>query len=384
MKEIPLEILDRALDWERSRAIADLAGAGPGARLFTCEALVPLLAAAMYRLIGGPLLLAVAREAGALTSDVDRFVPGEAHHLPGSGPGGDWLRPYDEAAGQRLKAARALEEGKLVVIGVEALAGGLPAPLSKPWPLNISTGGELDLEATLRLLVDGGYQREYTVEGWGRFAVRGGILDIFPSTADRPVRIELVGDRVESLREFNVVSQRSSDPIETVEVFPAGDVGQSEEYATPGGRQPLVLAVNPDVLEARVTEFTTEAGLARPVGPVLERWGRVLSASTIGGEAKGTLRFGGTAAREFHGDLTAAAEAWDSLSVEGTDVFLLLDGKGQVARASELWGESPRAGREPRAQPRPLHLRRRPGKTGAAQARTARLERYARLLLRGA
>jgi len=349
MEDIAAVILARSLDWSRSIEAAE-AVRGDGAGLSTSEAMAPLLAATLYRILGGPMVVAVPRDSLLLAEEIDVFIPGEAQHLPGAGPGGEWLRPYDEAVGQRLKAARALRQGKLVVAGVEALAGGAPGTLPEPWPLNFRAGDELDLEKVLQLLVDGGYEREYTVEGWGKFAVRGGILDIFPSTSDRPVRIELLGDRAESLREFNVVTQRSSDAIASVEIFPAADsvVTDSVRGATlpAGERQATVIALNPQLIEARIVEFASDAGLEPPTGEVLGGWGRVVAVDTIGG-AKGAVAFPGAPAREFRGDLTSAVESWKKLASEGNEVFLLLDGKGQVQRALELWQEASGGGPAP-------------------------------------
>ncbi|MHB8895241.1 MAG: transcription-repair coupling factor [Candidatus Geothermincolia bacterium] len=354
---IAREILDRALGWERARDVVEAVQGGGEARISTSEALVPLLAAVLYRTVGGPLVVASATHAAALAADIDCFIPGEAFHLPGAGPGGDWLRPYDEAVGKRLKAARALSEGKVAVIGVEALVGGMPATLEAPWPLKFEAGAELDLETTLRLLVDGGYEREYTVDGWGRFAVRGGIIDIFPSTADRPVRIELIGDRIESIREFNVVSQRSAGPIENVEVFPASDQSPTTVLPGEGGEAghhgaavagARVLAINPQVIEARAIEFTTDAGLEPPTAPLLPGWGKTVAAETIGGAGSEAVNFPGGPAHEFRGDLSAAVAEWGKTISSGGDVFLLLDGKGQVERARDLWQESGKGRGAPR------------------------------------
>ena len=354
MDETAKEILGKALEWKRAEDVARSVRARGEARVFTSEALVPLLAAVLYRTVGGPLIVAASKGAAALADDIRCFIPGDALHLPGAGPGGDWLRPYDEAVGQRLKAARALSEGKVVTVGVEALVGGMPGTLAEPWPLLLKAGDEFDLEWMLNTLVDGGYQREYTVDGWGRFAVRGGILDIFPSTSDRPVRIELLGDRIESIREFNVVSQRSGSTVGFSEVFPAADNVPGREVGS-SGKPPFmvegatVLAVNPSVIEARAVEFTMDVGLESLEGPVLPGWGRVVSVETIGGPGPGVVEFPGGSAREFRGDLNAAVEAWKKLISARNDVYLMLEGKGQVERARELWLETGRAGMAPRA-----------------------------------
>jgi hypothetical protein len=132
MDDIAGMILEKALAWDRAREVSEHARKPGEARIFASEALVPLLAAVLFRNVVGPLVVAVARDAAALAADIQCFIPGECFHLPGGGPGGDWLRPYDEAVGQRLKAARALSQGKVAVVGVEALVGGMPGELAEP------------------------------------------------------------------------------------------------------------------------------------------------------------------------------------------------------------------------------------------------------------
>jgi transcription-repair coupling factor (superfamily II helicase) len=337
-------VLNRVLDSPHAQEVAEQSRR-IGGHIFTAEAMTPLLVALLFRIRGGPIVVAVSGEAAALAADIECFIPGDVTHLPGAGPAGDWFRPYGEAVGMRFRAARSLKAGRVAVVGIEALAGGIPSDLPAPWPLEIGAGDDLNLERTLRLLVDGGYEREYTVEGWGRFAVRGGILDIFPSTAERPVRIELEGDRVASLREFNVVTQRSSARLERVDVFPASEATSG---AGPGKIEgATVVAVNPGLIEGKVVEFCEEAEIEQPQDSVVEKWGAPLYVETLGGPTRDGTLFPGEAVREFRGDLDAAVETWRKLSSGGTDVFLLLDGEGQVERAGELWHEAGRRTPEP-------------------------------------
>ena len=74
-----------------------------------------------------------------------------------------------------------------------------------------------------------GYDREVQVEGPGQFAVRGGILDIYPLTEEMPVRIELWGDEVDSIRTFDVESQRSIENLSEIIIFPAQEFPQKGE-----------------------------------------------------------------------------------------------------------------------------------------------------------
>jgi len=87
--------------------------------------------------------------------------------------------------------------------------------------LEIREGTDLDMRETLTLLVDNGYVRTDLVGEPGEFAFRGGILDLFPLNIDSPVRLELFGDTVESIRQFDVETQRSGDSLAQVTVEPA-------------------------------------------------------------------------------------------------------------------------------------------------------------------
>lgn len=314
------------------RLLEHALGAG-GARIGCQKAMVPLITALLYRELGGPVLVAVPGDAAGMASDVNCFAPDSAAHMPAPGPTGDLFRPYEEAVGGRLAAASRLEQGEIAVAGVEALLGGIPGPLPEPWPLELREGGELPLEWTLRVLVEGGYQREYAVEGWGRFAIRGGILDIFPSTADRPVRIELSGDNIESLREFSVVTQRSSSRLERVFVYPA------REIVAQGGALPVgtrLIAVDPEIIKARAVEFQVEDGPGPAGGPLPGEAEPLIEINTMRRGDSG-FEMPGEPVREFRGDIPAALREWDRLITGGTEVLALLDGRGQVERARELW-----------------------------------------------
>ena len=86
--------------------------------------------------------------------------------------------------------------------------------------LKFKVGDRCDLEVLKQKLVDLGYQRFDLIDGRGEFSVRGGIIDI--STTDNTgIRIELWGDEIDSIRHFNIISQRSIDNIEKIEIFPA-------------------------------------------------------------------------------------------------------------------------------------------------------------------
>ena len=88
----------------------------------------------------------------------------------------------------------------------------------------VRQGADLDPADLVARLVHAGYRREYQVEARGELAVRGGIVDVFGSTANLPIRIDLFGDEVERLTEFEVAGQRSVADLEQVELFGCREV----------------------------------------------------------------------------------------------------------------------------------------------------------------
>jgi len=123
-------------------------------------------------------------------------------------------------------------EAQVVVTPVaSALLRYFPAQVYRELARTVRDDEELPLEELLKFLRAAGYQREQTVDMPGQFAVRGGIVDVFPPEGRYPVRIELLGDAVESLREFNPETQRSVRPIERVTLLPLLEerTGRGEE-----------------------------------------------------------------------------------------------------------------------------------------------------------
>ena len=95
--------------------------------------------------------------------------------------------------------------------------------------ITVRAGQQIDRDDLVADLVAAGYRREDMVEHRGEVAVRGSIVDVFPSTADRPVRIDLWGDEVDRLTEFSVTDQRSTGDLAEVEIFPCRELLPTDE-----------------------------------------------------------------------------------------------------------------------------------------------------------
>jgi transcription-repair coupling factor (superfamily II helicase) len=156
------------------------------------------------------------------------------------------LMPYEETpmsadlAAARAKAQMALVTGRQVVViaPVRALGRRMVPPRVVTESLRrLRVGDTVDLSELEESLAGLGYERLGRVDARGQASVRGGIIDIFPRDADEPVRIELFGDEVESLRVFDPESQRSRGDIDEVVITPAREFLYSSELRDAGRRK---------------------------------------------------------------------------------------------------------------------------------------------------
>jgi len=124
---------------------------------------------------------------------------------------------YRWLASRRASAGAAPEPAPVVVAPWTALATRVPTRDSvRARSVHLEVGQTIDRDALIAALAAAGYARMPLVEDRGELAVRGGILDLFPPQRPRPVRVELLGDEIESIREFDAASQRSQESLGTV------------------------------------------------------------------------------------------------------------------------------------------------------------------------
>ena len=170
---------------------------------------------------GRPVLLisSTFREAEELTAALQSLVGEQAvayypawETLPH-----ERLSPRSDTVGRRLDLLRRLAGNsdvpapQIVVAPVRSVLQPQVKGLGELKPIRLAVGTEIDLMDLASALVGAAYTRVDLVERRGEFAVRGGIVDVFPPTEEHPVRIDFFGDTVEELRYFSVADQRSSD-----------------------------------------------------------------------------------------------------------------------------------------------------------------------------
>ncbi len=137
------------------------------------------------------------------------------------------LAPHLGVLAARARALHAAATGATRVI--VASATGLLPRVSRPERLlaasvDLKIGAEIDPYALAALLVDAGFTRQDPVDAHGEFCVRGGVIDIFPAGTAQPVRLDFVGDTIESIRHFDPATQRSAGEIENVTIVPLREV----------------------------------------------------------------------------------------------------------------------------------------------------------------
>ena len=149
-------------------------------------------------------------------------------------PARDLLFYYADIKGnlltnRRMEVLRALLEKKdgepvTVITTMDAFLDGLASPAEiSGQRICLTGGGTVDLADLEMRLAEMKYERVVQIEGPGQFAVRGGIIDIFPLTEELPVRIELWDDEIDSIRSFDVESQRSVENLEEITIYPASE-----------------------------------------------------------------------------------------------------------------------------------------------------------------
>lgn len=137
----------------------------------------------------------------------------------------------------RMKCLRRILEGESVTIVTTfsaLMAPQVPPEVLRDNVLKISTGATVSEEALAKKLVRMGYTKAYQVENPGEFSIRGGIVDILDLTEENPFRIELWGDDVDSIRSFDIESQRSIEKLESITIYPATEMLLSQKEITAG------------------------------------------------------------------------------------------------------------------------------------------------------
>jgi transcription-repair coupling factor (superfamily II helicase) len=214
-----------------------------GGNAFVSSSLRPYVIAALAELDGAReraqlIVVGDDRAARDLAADLRAWLaPRRVRYYPSRGVTYEsHLTPPPHLVGLRLAALDALlgveredalEHGApVVVVSAVALSEKVPDPALRPRSFTLRVGELLDLEECAIELVGAGYERVDQVEERGQFAMRGGLLDVFPATEERAVRVDMFDIEVESLRWFSTFTQRSLGDVQEVEIAPAAELAE--------------------------------------------------------------------------------------------------------------------------------------------------------------
>ncbi|MFL5919092.1 MAG: DEAD/DEAH box helicase, partial [Gaiellaceae bacterium] len=211
------------------------------------EPALPLLLAALHEELDRRLVVLVPEDADArdAAEAVSWFV-GESRVALLPSRGVHWesgLEPAPHLVGERARALDVLAAGGLVCASAAALAEPMPPPDTRPEPIRIAPAEEISLEQLSESLALAGYERVERADERGQFAVRGGLVDVFPTTGREPLRIEFWGDEIEQMRAFSPFTQRALHPVESAVVYPAAE--RRLDLVDPEEEKPKLVPVLP-------------------------------------------------------------------------------------------------------------------------------------------
>jgi transcription-repair coupling factor (superfamily II helicase) len=316
-----------------------------------------LVAATLAPHAGSPLVVVCPQ-----SDDVDDFVDDLALFSPSPPEAFPALEPRpgnggvcDEVFGDRLRLLKLLqsrEPPRLIVTSIQALLQPVPdaATLARQ-TRSLNLGDEVDVRELSRWLVESGMHATPAVELPGEFSVRGGIVDIFAPDWYDPVRLEFFGDRIESLRSFEVATQRSLTVLGGVEVT----LLKAEAHpAVPGAPAHLAaylppnswfLLIEPEELEEEGRRYLQR--VERPdefhtVRAVLEQVLRFPSATASAvapGSLETTCRLRIESVERFSGDIGRVRDELD-LTAAGQEMFIVCQTEAEAERLGEVFSSA--------------------------------------------
>lgn len=223
-------------------ALAEAQGAQPTGELTGPEALRPFLAAGLARSASTVLVVtATTREAEQLVAELGDLIDpeGVAYYPSWETLPHERLSPRSDTVGRRLAVLRRLchpgERGtgagpvKVLVAPVRSVLQPQVKGLGDLVPVELETGDTAELDEVVAGLVGAAYSRVDLVEKRGEFAVRGGIVDVFPPTEEHPLRVEFFGDEVDEIRSFAVADQRTIAKVERLWAPPCRELLLTDE-----------------------------------------------------------------------------------------------------------------------------------------------------------
>jgi len=257
---------------------------------------------------------------------------------------------HDEVFGDRVRLLKLLpspEAPKLVVTSIQSLLQPVPERESlRRQTRSLRTGGEVPIEELSQWLVNNGFHNTTAVELPGEFSVRGGIVDVFAPDWYDPVRVEFFGDEIESIRRFEVSSQRSLATLESVDVTilepNLQDRAHLADFLPP---ESWFLLIEPGEIEQHGRDYLQRLdrpqdfhGVSATLQQVL-RFPSVTASAVAPGSLETTCRLQIESVERFSGDINKVRDELDDAG-SGQEVFVVCQTEAEVRRLSEIFGST--------------------------------------------
>jgi transcription-repair coupling factor (superfamily II helicase) len=316
-----------------------------------------LVAAALAEHCPGPLLVVTPQigELDTVAGDLELFSTAPVARFPAWETPPSEHRIRDDIYGERLRTLKQLlseQPPRIISASIQSLLQSVaPREELARQTRRLAVGQTLDVEPLLKWLVTQGFHSTSAVELPGEFSSRGGIVDVFAPDWDQPVRIELFDDQIESIRRFEVATQRSLDRVQSVDVTVLGPESKSKahlaDYLPP---ETWVLLIEPErvVREGKqyLERLESPQALFMPT-QVLESLSRFavataasLSEGTYGAQCHLTIE----SVERFDGDLDHVRQQLDFLGTD-QDVYIVAPTEAEVQRLTEILQSSKLAAR---------------------------------------
>jgi transcription-repair coupling factor (superfamily II helicase) len=303
---------------------------------------------------GCQILLVTADESSAerMRDDLALLIGSDAVHLF-AGAGAPGHTRQAEAGVPDVQALRSLVESPHAVVVTSPRGMTIPLPpasvLSKD-AIHLTKGERADFTQVLRLLRDARFEQKDFVETHGDFSVRGGILDVFTFGADNPIRAEFSGDELESIREFDPVSQRSIRDLSGATIVPDLFAPRAETDGRPRGTSileylrddALVIMDEPDLVSAAMEKYARDDGSVPTglTGELLELFPRI-SIRALPGTGLPVIDFGGRLQPAFNGSIATLRRDIAALQKQKFDIYFTSDTNAELTRLRDLLGSFP-------------------------------------------
>ena len=347
-------------------ALMDIKPGAPVVAEHLAGSLLAFIAAGIYEETKKPLLIIGSDEdrAEQLRDDCAVLLGGSGVQLFGTRPM-HYAQAIDMSAtiGQ-VETLKALSSStaKVVIASSVSILEKIPSPAQfRTTVIEIENGKEYDFQQLIDRLESISFERKEFVEGYGDFAVRGGILDVFPFIGENPIRIEFWGNAVESIREFDVLSQRSIARLEAASIVPdpARKLNEAGETAPEASgslfdylpENVVILLDDPVLMENAINELAEEGKQNMFdwdfIGRKFLERSCVASASFASvplfeGLAKTPQRidFSSTSSPAFGGSIKFLIEKITELSSQGFTTYLTCDTTSEAKRLGQLMDEA--------------------------------------------